>query len=419
MFAKAKLFVIVLSALVVFYGLIGATMEKVSARDDAYKDLSIFTDVLNKVREDYVEEPNMSHAAKGVLHGMMEALDAYSSYLDPETYRKIEEEKKSRTASPGLILSKRYGYAFVVSVIPGSPADREGLRNGDLIESLDHKFTNQMSLLEAQSLLTGPAGTTVTMNVIRSRRTAPTEISLTRENLKLSDVTARIVEDGIGLLRIFHFNAGTSDAVLSKLKMLQASEIRGLLIDIRGSSEGELEEAVKSAGFFLPKATKILTVSTRGKEEKTYLAEAQPLVSGLPIVLLVDGGSSGPSEVFAAALQDHRVSEVVGERTNGQGSVQEFFTVGDGSVLFLTTQLFYRPNGSPLQPENLRTSGITPDVRSPSEDFITNFYYENSAEESERNLGEEFFRNLNRAIEQAQLNAGLERLREKALKKAA
>lgn len=419
MFAKAKLTIIFFSALVVAYAVVGGMMEKVSARDEVYRGLAIFTDVISKVKEEYVETPDMDKATKGALHGMMEALDPYSSFLDAKTYDKVQERNETYKASPGVVLSKRYGYGYVVSVVPGSPAEREGLRSGDLIESIDGHPTTQMSLLEAQSLMLGPTGSTVQLNLIRARRTAPAEVKLSREELAHAEPSVKIFEEGIGLLRIGHFLPGTSDIVQSKLKMLQSSGVRGLLIDIRGAGEGALEEAANVADLFLSKGATIVKIENRQGNQRVRESISDPSLSGLPIVLLVDSGTSGSAEVFAAALQDHKVAEVVGEKTNGQGSSQETFFLEDESVLFVSTEIYYRPEGKPLQAENLKGSGVTPDVRSPSEDFVTNFYYENTADDLERSLDEQFYQKLNQAIEAEQLNSGLERVRSKALKKAA
>lgn len=419
MFAKVKLTIIFFSALVVAYAVVGGMMEKVSARDEVYRGLSIFTEVISKVKEEYVETPDMDKATKGALHGMMEALDPYSSFLDAKTYDKVQERNEAYKASPGLILSKRYGYGYVVSVVPGSPAQREGLRSGDLIESIDGHPTTQMSLLEAQSLMLGPTGSTVRLNLIRARRAAPAEVKLSREELARAEPSVKRFEDEIGLLRIDHFHPGTSDSVQAKLKLLQSSGIRGLLIDIRGAAEGALEEAVKVADLFLSKGTTIVKIENREGKQRTQESISGPSLSGIPVVLLVDAGTSGSAEVFAAALQDHKVAEVVGEKTNGQGSSQETFFLEDESVLFVSTEAYYRPDGRPLQAENLKNSGVTPEVRSPSDDFVTNFYYENTTDDLEKSLNEVFYQKLNEAIESEQLNSGLERVRSKALKKAA
>ncbi|MFB3902289.1 MAG: S41 family peptidase [Acidobacteriota bacterium] len=418
MFAKVKLVIVLLSAMIVLYGLVGGTMKKVSAREGGvYGDLAVFTDVIRRVSEDYVEKPDLQKAMMGAVHGMLEALDPYSSFVDRATYERLSEVKGK--ANPGLILSKRYGYAYIVSVLPGSAAERGGLRTGDLLESIEGQGTTEMSLWEAEHLLAGGPGTTVTVRAIRLRRTEPTEMKLTREEVQVQAATARIPEDGIGYLRIPNFEEGCFDEIKSKLKSLESSGIQGLLIDLRGAAVGSLDEAVKAADLFLEKGKKIVTVKDREGKTTEFVSLNDPLVANIPIAILVTGGTSGPAEVFAAALQDNRVANIIGERTNGRGSVQEPFTLSDGSVLLISTQLYYRSAGKPLQDQNLRNSGVTPDVRSPDEDFVTNFYFENVTDDTDKGIDEEFYRKLNSAVDAEQFRSGLKYIREKVVRKAA
>ncbi|RPI29671.1 MAG: hypothetical protein EHM61_00680 [Acidobacteria bacterium] len=419
MFAKVKLVVVLLSAAVVLYGLVGGTMKKVSAREGGvYGDLAVFTDVVRRVSEDYVEKPDLQKGMLGAVHGMLEALDPYSSFVDRATYDKLSE--MSAKASPGIVLSKRYGYSYIVSVAPGSSAEKQGLRTGDLLESIEGAATTGMSLWEAEHLLAGAPGTSVTVRAIRLRRTEPSEMKLAREELSVPPATARIVEDGIGLLRIATLDEGSFEGIKSKIKTLQSSGIQGLLIDLRGTATGSLEEAVKVADLFLEKGKKIATVKDREGKATEFVSLNDPLVANIPIAILVTGGTSGAAEVLAAALQDYQVANVIGERTNGRGSVQEPFTLADGSVLLISTRLYYRSAGKPIQDQNLRNSGITPDLRSPDEDFVTNFYFDNMSDDAtDKGFDEEFYRKLNSAVDAEQFRSGLKYVREKVLKKAA
>ena len=410
MFSKVKFTVIFLSSLIVVYGLVGGMMNKVSAGDDAYKDLSVFTDVLNKVRQDYVEQPDMEKAMQGALQGMMEALDPYASFVNADAYQEIKESKQNATGWSGIFLSKRYNYAHVVAVVPGSSADREGVYSGDLLELIDNEVTTEMSLWEAENLLLGPAGSTVSVRLVRARRGDPTEMKLLREDLPPLEVTARIVEDGIGLLRIPQFREGVAESVRSKLKMLQSSGIQGLLVDVRGTARGLVEEAVKLSDLFLPESKKILTIQDREGKKTEFWSLAGPAVAGVPIVFLIDGGTSGPAEVFAAALQDHQISKTVGEKTNGRGGTQEQFSLRGGAVLFISTKLYYRPAGRPIQNQNLRNAGVTPDVPSPSEDFVANFYFERAMDGLERSPGRELYRELKEAVKAEQLKSGIKQI---------
>ncbi len=422
MFGKVRIAVLSLSTLIILYGLVGGYMDPVSARDEAYRDLSVFTDVINKVRTEYVETPDMEKTLRGALHGMIEALDGYSSFVEAETYRTLAS-RESDVASPGLILSKRYGYVYVVSVRPEGSAAREGLRTGDLLESIESNVTTQMSLWEARNLMKGEPGSEVRVRVIRFRRSEPQELTLQRTVLAAQDVSARMLDDGIGLLRIPELREGVTESVRAKLKMLNSAGLNGLLLDVRGTASGDFEEAVRMAELFLEEGAVVGSSRDRMGRQEEFVAKGPSLLTGIPVIVLIDGGSSGPAEMLAAAVKENGVAEVVGERSNGHGSLQNRFDLSDGSVLFLSTRMFHRPGGAPIQGGELRTSGIEPDLRVPAPEFVTNFYFENTSDEDEGELAEEFYLKLDRAIEKEQLGAAVERLQqriqEKTLKEAA
>lgn len=414
MLSKAKIVIVLLSAAFVGYGLVGGMMHNVSAKDDAYRDLSLFTNVLNRVEEEYVEKPDLGKGIHGALQGMMEALDPYSSFIDPETYEELKEREQEDAASIGAIISKRYGYAYVVSVLPGSPAEQAGLRSGDIIEAIDGQVTTEMSPWEADRRLAGREGTSVQLRTIRgSRRMAPSQLTLVRRQLSPGEVSARILEDEIGLVRIPHFKEGVSETVSAKLKMLKSSGIRGLLVDVRGTATGLFKEAVQVSDLFVPKGKQILAAKGRQEENTEFFSLTEPLISGIPVVLLIDGGTSGPAEVLAAALTDHKVARSVGEKTDGRGSQQEYVHLENGAVLHISTKLFYRPTGEPIQGPSLKEAGITPEVRSPDEEFMTTFYFEHSSEDPDRSLGDEFYRRLGGAIQEEQLKEGLRQLKKR------
>ena len=415
-FAKGKLTILFLSALVVMYGLVGGILDKVSARDGAYENLAIFTNVLSKVSEDYVEPPRMETAMLGALHGMMEALDPYSSFVPKEEYEKLSA--REATGSVGLVVSKRYSYVYIVSSQNEGPADRVGLRSGDMIESIDGRLTTQMSLWEARRMLRGEPGTSVELRVIRARK-SPAALELMRQERELGEVQARILEPEIGVIRLPHFEPGISGTVESKLRMLVSSGIKGLLVDLRSTPEGEIKEAIQVSDLLVPKDKLITTLRDRKSEPAEIRSKVDPVVSQIPIVVLTNGGTSGAAEVLTAALRDNEVAEVVGDKTDGRGSLQELFSLEGGSVVFVSTQLYFRPNGKPIQARTIRNSGIVPDVQSPSAEFVTNFLFENVSDDPDAVLGSDFYRRLNQAIRSKQFDRGIEQLRSRLLKKVA
>ncbi len=418
MFGKPKLVLILLSATVVAYGLIGGILTDVVAENDIYGQLEMFTTVLSRLKAEYVEEPQMGRAINGALLGMIEAVDPFSSFVEGDIFASLEERAGSE-ASPGLILSKRHGYGYVVSVVPGSPADEAGLRTGDIVESLQDRVTTEMSLWEIVQRLKGRQGTDVTIRVVRPRRSQPTEVKLTRAVTNLGKARARVIEDSVGLLSIPHFHTGVSGEVRSRLQLLIGAGVDGILVDVRGTSEGTVEEAALIADLFLDRGQLIGSLAGRAGTLREFVSEEEPLVKTQVVGLLMDGGTSGAAEVFSAALIDNQRVFSVGLRTNGHGTTQEKFELTAGSVIFLATTLFVRPNGQPIQGRTVRTSGLRPAERSPTQAFVTNFYFENTKEElGEGNL-EEFYRELEDAVVREQLERGLDEIRSRILKRAA
>jgi carboxyl-terminal processing protease len=277
-----------------------------------------------------------------------------------------------------------------------------------------------MSLWEIEARLRGEVGSKVKMRVVRARRTEPTEIELAREQSEHRKVEARVLDSGIGFLSVPDFSSGVASEVETRLKMLKASGMSdGLLVDLRGNATGRLEEASRVADLMLPKGVEIVTVKGRDGSSLTHASMSEPLLSEMPLVLLMDGGTSGPAEVLSAALRDNVAATLVGERTNGRGSEQSQFSVAGGAVLVMTTEVYVSPKGEPIQGETVRQSGLKPDVRAPSQDFVTAFYFENTTEDLEESLNDEFYRKLDEAITKEQFSNALEAIREKILKKAA
>ena len=416
MLGKPKLLIVLLSALIVAYGLLGGLLDRVSARD-IYGHLSIFTDVLRKLKNEYVEQPNMEQALSGALQGMVEALDPYSSFVAAKTFTELSEQA-SAPASPGIVVAKRFGYILVVSVVSESPAARAGLRTGDVLESIDGAGTSTMSLWEASARLRGEDGSSVLVRVIRARRPEPAEVTLGREIITQQRVKSRLEEAGIGVLEVPSFQKGTADAIAAQLKMLGTSAAKGLVLDLRDNAFGSIDEAVQAADFFLPTGKPIISRRDRQGDSADLTAKDEKVAPMPPLVILVDAGTSGAAEIFTAALRDNDEAQVLGEKTNGRGGEHQEFHLADGSLLVLATKLYYRSSGQPIQGESVRTSGIAPDRRSPNNTFVSNFYFDNVTDNVDDGPGDEFYIRLESAIERQQMQDAIAAIRE-ALEKAA
>lgn len=412
MLEKVKLTILSLSTLIVAYALIGGVMERVTAGDEAYRDLSVFTRVIDHVQKDYVETPDMERTLRGALQGLMEALDPFSSFVDGETYARLADRKGS--AGVGVVLSKRYGYAHIVAVSEGSPADAAGLRSGDLIESIEGSPTALMSLWEAERLLHGAKGTPVELRVIRSRRSQPQQLTLNRVEPGRAEPVARLMDEGIGLLRIPSFEEGVAQGVKAKVKMLQSRGMKALLIDLRSTAGGEFQEAVAVGSLFLEEGVEVAEIRPKTGSIQVLRSQGEPMVEGIPVALLIDGGTSGPAEVLAAALKDHGLAEIVGERSNGHGSIQGEFRLQEGGMLIISTALIVRPTGERLQSDEPRRSGLQPDLVTPSQGFVSGFYFDHTVELGEdEELSDDFYAQLDAAVKKEQLEAAIGHLKAK------
>ena len=425
MFKKIKLAVVFLSILFVSYGLAAGLLKMASANSDVYTGLSVFTSVLDRIQDDYVEVPDMDNVLKGAIQGMMEAVDPYSSFVDGRTYSEVMAV--NREVGIGVSLAKRYGYIYVISSEKGSPARESGLRTGDLIETIDGVPAATMSLWEAEKRMFGPEGSSLEIRVIRTRRQEPLELTIQRARTAKNEVSVRVLDEDLGLVSVPDFRAGAADKMAAGLKKLVSSNVKGLIIDLRGSFAGELDEAVKAVDLLMEEGQGIVSLRVKGRDVETITATEGSIVSGLPIVLLVDSGTCGSAEVFASALIDNELAEVIGLKTEGKGSVQKKLPLESNGFLYLSHELLVRPSGTPIQDRNFRKSGIEPDQAAPGREFITDYYLENTPDDDDEQLGVDFFKVLDEAINEEQLRMARELTRDminsasegKTIKKAA
>lgn len=410
MFKKTKFVIVALSILFVSYGLAAGLLKMASANSDVYTGLSVFTSVLDRIQDDYVEVPDMDNVLKGAIQGMMEAVDPYSSFVDNRTYDEVMAA--NRDVGIGVSLAKRYGYIYVISAEKGSLARESGLRSGDLIETIDGNPTAMMSLWEAEKRLYGAESSSLEIRVIRTRRQEPLVLTIQRERAVKNDIAVRVLDGDLGLVSVSDFRAGAAEELAAGLKKLVSSSVKGMIIDLRGAFAGNLDEAVEAADLFMKEGQGIVSIRVKDREVETIIATAGTLVADIPLVLLADAGTSGSAEVFVAALQDNDLADVVGVKTEGKGSVQKKLPLESSGFLYLSHELLVRPNGNPIQDRNFRKSGIEPDQLAPGRDFITEYYLGNTPDNDDVQLGVDFFKNLDNAISEEQMRIALEIVRD-------
>ncbi len=356
---KLQVLLLATSILIVGFTLVGGLGVHAASTDtsnSSYSHMQVYSEVLYHVRAEYVEEPNMNLVTSGALHGMLESLDANSSYLSPAEYKAFKQKKTTGKASIGATVSKRFGYAAVVSVIPGGPADKAGIGNGDIFESIDGQSTHDMSLADIKTHLLGDAGSKFECSIIRARKVEPQKLTIVKDEVKLPAVEAQMLPDNVGYIKALVLTKGKAAEIASKVKDLQKNGAKKLVIDLRNNSAGDEEEGVAAANLFLDKG---LIAYLQGQKftKVTYNADPQKKITDLPLVVIVNRGTSGAAEIVAAAMLDNQRGDVVGDKTFGDGSVQKLIEVPDGSALILSIAKYYTPNGKVIQ-----DTGITPNV---------------------------------------------------------
>ncbi len=360
----ARLGVFAASMAIFLYVGIGHVLGR-TPDDKAYKSLTVYGEVLQKIQSDYVDEPNMHLVTAGSLHGLLESLDPESSYLTPREYSEFKQKQQSSaTGETGLNLSKRFGYIIVISVVPESPAEKAGVRSGDIFESVGGFTTRDMSVGQALNLLNGPAGSGVKVAVIRRGRAEPESLDLVREKLTPVKITTQKSDPDILAMRIPTLDAGRADEVRSRLADAEKQGIHKVILDVRGCGRGPASEAIAIARLFIGSGN-IVTLRGQKVSAQTFAAEPAKVVWKGPVSVLTDGSTSGAAEILAAAIGGNHRGDVVGERTFGLASEQKLITLDDGSALFLTEANYYKANGKPILEEGVEPSEV---VRAAADD---------------------------------------------------
>ncbi|HEY2933008.1 MAG TPA: S41 family peptidase [Acidobacteriota bacterium] len=414
MHSKGRLLILFVSVFFVAYAVVGGMLGRVEdARVKTYKELRLFSDVLAKIQSDYVDIPDLGKTLAGALQGMLDALDPYCSYVPANAVVEMKNRNEKFKGEVGVFMAKRYGYGYVVTVLDGGPADAAGLRTGDIIESVSGKLTTALSLAEIESQLRGPEGTPVELMVIHPRSAEAVKISPQRKLFSAASVQAKVVEPEIGYLKIPTFSPGIFDQAAAKLRMLSSGKLSGLVLDLRGTTMGNYEEALKVADLFLPSGKMMASLNDRKQKIKDYISTDSSSDTSVPVAILTSTGTSGPAEVLIAALKDNKRVRVIGERTSGTASLQKSVELEDGALLIVTTELFHSPAGDPIQNKNMKKSGVQPDEKVPDDAFLTNFYYQNPSLSSE-----EQYQHLIVEVEKLQLQKAIDSLKG-SIKKAA
>ncbi|MCT8972465.1 S41 family peptidase [Microbaculum marinisediminis] len=327
---------------------------------DTYRQLNLFGDVFERVKADYVEQPDDAQLVESAINGMLAALDPHSSYMSPKNYRDMQVQTRGEFGGLGIEVTMEDGLVKVVTPIDDTPAARAGVMAGDLITHLDGEAVLGLTLSEAVEKMRGRVNTPIELTIRREGADEPVEITVVRDIIQIRAVRSN-TEDDVGYIRITQFNEQTFENLKTAIESLEgeipADKLKGFVIDLRNNPGGLLDQAIAVSDTFLDRGE---IVSTRGRntdESQRYNARSGDLIKGKPVIVLINGGSASASEIVAGALQDHRRATVVGTRSFGKGSVQTIIPLGSNGALRLTTARYYTPSGRSIQ-----AKGIEPDI---------------------------------------------------------
>src|SRR5512137_2763253 len=352
----AKGFIVVGTlALLIFTG---GVQHAITAIEDTYEKLKVFTEILSLVQANYVDDVNSQELIYGAVKGMLETLDPHSSFMPPDAFREMQVETQGSFGGLGIEITVKDRMLTVVAPIEGTPADRAGIHPGDRIVKIEGQLTKDLTLMDAVRRLRGPRGSKVTISILREGQLEPFNVTLVREVIEVRSVRQKDLGDGIFYVRIASFQERTSKDLERALEQAQKSGSNSLILDLRNDPGGLLNQAVAVSDMFLDKGQ--LIVYTRGRQKDQdlrFTAEHPGIFSKLPMVVLVNGGSASASEIVAGALQDWKRAVILGTKSFGKGSVQTVIPLSDGSGLRLTTAKYFTPKG-----RSIHGTGIMPDI---------------------------------------------------------
>jgi len=361
-----KKIVIAVSVVVLVYVTAGYVLGR-SSDDKAFRALTAYSEVLEHIQRDYVDDPNLHQVTAGALHGLLDSLDPQSGYMSPLEYADYKEKSSNEAkGAAGLTLTKRFGYIAVISALPDSPGAKAGLAMGDVIEKIAGFTTGQMAIDQAQVLLTGQPGATVKLSVIRRGKTEPQDVDIALARLTSPKVVEDKVEGDIAYLRIPELDAGITKQIHDDLVQIDHQGVHKLILDLRDCSSGDDKEGIATAQFFLSSG---MITTLKGQTVSPVVSSADPskVVWKQPVTVLIGNTTAGPAEIVAGAIAGNHRGETVGDRTYGVASMQKLIQLDDGSAIILTVANYYTPDG-----KEIPVDGVVPtEVVHPAMDEAT------------------------------------------------
>ena len=332
------------------------TISSVCA-EEGYEELKVFSEVLSLVRKNYVEEVKPKDLIYGAIKGMLGSLDPHSAFMTPEQYKEMQVDTKGEFGGVGIQIGVKDSMLTVIAPIEDTPAYRAGIKAGDKIIKINNEFAKDLTLHEAVSKMRGAPATTVKLSILREGWKETKDFTITREVIKVKSVKWKLLDDGIGYIKINQFQEQTASDLSRAVEDLTRQNISSLILDLRNNPGGLLNSAVEVSSQFLPAEKLVVFIKDRKGEKMEYRSGKNSSISSIPMAVLVNQGSASASEIVAGALKDWNRAIVIGTQTFGKGSVQSVIPLNDGSAVRLTTARYYTPKGISIQ-----STGITPDI---------------------------------------------------------
>jgi carboxyl-terminal processing protease len=351
MSSRTRRLVLWISAPVVVFAVVGGFLTQALAREDTYRHLKIFDDVVSMITGHYVEKVDVDRVMAGAMKGLADSLDPDSAYLTSDQVKQVESGAALPAGDVGIDLTRQY-YLRIVATRDGSPAAKAGLRTGDYVRAINDQPTREMSVFEGMRALRGATGSVVKLTVFRGSANEPHEVELKREASPASDVTSRIAAPGTGYLRVAAIGPKTADQARTQVADLVKNGASTLIVDVRRTSGGAPDAGLSLARLFVPNGTLALT-ETKGSQPQAITAQKGDGAISLPVTLLVDTGTTSAAEIFAAALAGNKRADLIGEHTLGRAAQQTLVKLPNGSGLWLTTTRYLKPDGTPLHQKGL------------------------------------------------------------------
>ncbi len=338
--------------------------------EDIYQKIDLFSEVLDKINKEYVDEVNQSEAIDAAINGVLQSLDPYSAYMSPKMFDNMQTETSGKFGGLGIEVGMESGVVKVISPIDNSPASRIGIKAGDYIVKINETQVQGKSLAEAVDLMRGPVGTDIEITVRRMGEKKAIVFNITREIIEIESVKSKIIDNKIGYLRLTSFNENSSEQIKNKIKEIKKDKkIKGYILDLRNNPGGLLSQAVRVSDFFLDYGEIVSTKSRNSLENRKWFSKKGDLIDGKTLIVLINYGSASASEIVAGALKEHKRAILIGENSYGKGSVQSIIPLKNNGAIRLTISKYYLPSG-----KSISEVGITPDieVEESSDAFVIN-----------------------------------------------